>query len=179
MHYERLATSHSALRQVPRMREEWRVNRIEQVFGTPRVLLPVIHPVSRVAALESIRVAHDAGVRGVFLIDQGMREDKVLDLVREVRDHFPGLWIGVNLLGRRPAEALEVALDACGISPPRPEGRWTPTRSRSRPERHFADSFATMRLAIARAIARWLPRCPACHAPRRSGPDEHPWRLTQ
>jgi hypothetical protein len=51
--------------------------------------------------------------------------------------------------------------------PPRPEGRWATTRSRSRPERHFADSFATMRLAIARAIASWLPRCPACHAPRR------------
>jgi len=42
-------------------------------------------------------------------------------------------------------------------------------RSRSRPERHFTDSFATMRLAIARVIARWLPRCPACHAPRRAG----------
>jgi SRSO17 transposase len=52
--------------------------------------------------------------------------------------------------------------------PPRPEGRWKTTRSRSRPERHFADSFATMRLAIARAIARWLPRCPACHASGRA-----------
>ncbi len=50
-----------------------------------------------------------------------------------------------------------------------PEGRWNTSRSRSRPERHFTDSFATMRLAISRAIARWLPRCPACHAPRRAG----------
>jgi hypothetical protein len=40
--------------------------------------------------------------------------------------------------------------------------RWKTSRSRSRPERHFADSFATMRLAIARALARWLPRCPTC-----------------
>ncbi len=36
-------------------------------------------------------------------------------------------------------------------------------RSSSRPERHFADSFATVRLAIARVLIRWLPRCPYCH----------------
>jgi len=32
--------------------------------------------------------------------------------------------------------------------------------STSRPERHFADSFITARLAIALYLARWLPRCP-------------------
>jgi SRSO17 transposase len=51
-------------------------------------------------------------------------------------------------------------------SPPRPEGRWDTTRSHSRPERHFPDSFITARLSIARTIAGWLPRCPACHRPR-------------
>ena len=51
-------------------------------------------------------------------------------------------------------------------SPPRPEGRWKTTRSRSRPQRHLSDSFITVRLSIARSVASWLPRCPACHRPR-------------
>jgi hypothetical protein len=34
---------------------------------------------------------------------------------------------------------------------------------RRRAARHFADSFATIRLAIARALIAWLPRCPFCH----------------
>ncbi|ATB31333.1 hypothetical protein MEBOL_004795 [Melittangium boletus DSM 14713] len=38
----------------------------------------------------------------------------------------------------------------------------------SRPERHFHDSFITARLAMARVIATWLPRCPCCH---RSSPQ--------
>lgn len=38
-------------------------------------------------------------------------------------------------------------------------------RSFARPERHFPDSFITVRLALVRAIAQWLPRCPACHQP--------------
>ena len=54
-------------------------------------------------------------------------------------------------------------LNACGIFPPRPEGQKKPDRSPSRPERHFADCFITARLAIARVIASWLPRCPTCH----------------
>jgi hypothetical protein len=55
--------------------------------------------------------------------------------------------------------------------PPRLDGKVTPTRSRSRPERHFVDSFITIHLTLARAIARWLPRCPLCH---RENPDpEH------
>jgi predicted TIM-barrel enzyme len=89
------------------------MNRIEEVFGVSRVLLPVIHPVARDAALESVRVASGAGVKGVFLINQGMGADEVLGLVMEVRVRFPALWVGVNLLGFAAAEALERGLAGC------------------------------------------------------------------
>jgi SRSO17 transposase len=46
---------------------------------------------------------------------------------------------------------------------PRPTAKVTPTRSASRPERHVAHSFITVRQTIARALIAWLPRCPACH----------------
>ncbi len=42
--------------------------------------------------------------------------------------------------------------------PPSAHGPVDTVRSPARPERHFADSFATLRLAIARVLARWLPR---------------------
>lgn len=89
------------------------MNRIEQVFGAARVLLPVIHPIGREEALEAVGIVHGAGVKGIFLIDQGMGEDEVLELVLEARARFPSLWIGLNLLGRAPAEALAVALAHC------------------------------------------------------------------
>jgi predicted TIM-barrel enzyme len=91
------------------------VNRIAEVFGTSHVLLPVIHPISRDAAIEASRVAHTCGVKGVFLIDQGMHERNVLQLAREVRDRWPSLWIGLNLLTRTPADALSSALKTCGF----------------------------------------------------------------
>jgi hypothetical protein len=48
------------------------------------------------------------------------------------------------------------------------------TRSIERPERHFADSFTTIRLAIARLIATWLPRCPVCRRPNARSELPHP-----
>ena len=48
------------------------MNRITAVFGASPVLLPVVHPIGREEALASVRIGHDLGVKGVFLIDQGM-----------------------------------------------------------------------------------------------------------
>jgi len=87
--------------------------KIREVFGVDRVLLPVIHTVDRDLVMTSIRVAVAAGCRGVFVIDQEMAAADVLALVCEARDAHPDLWIGVNLLSRRPPQALAEALDAC------------------------------------------------------------------
>jgi len=72
------------------------------------------------------------------------------------------------------AATLSSFLSVCGVSPPRADDKLKPTRSPLRPERHFVDSFITCRLVIARAIARWLPRCPFCHRFYADPESEHP-----
>lgn len=78
-----------------------------------RVLLPVVHPIGRAEALASVEVAVAAGVKGVFLINQGMSDEEVLALINEVRQRHPRLWVGLNLLGSAPEETLRVGLSAC------------------------------------------------------------------
>lgn len=78
----------------------------EGVFGRSRVLLPVIHPVSRDIALRSIATAVDCGADGIFLINQGMSTSEVLALIPEVRARHGALWIGVNLLGTPPEQVI-------------------------------------------------------------------------
>ena len=87
--------------------------RIQEIFGVGRVLLPVIHPLGRTEALAAVEVAVAAGVRGVFLINQGMDAEAILGLVMKVRARHPRLWVGVNLLGYEPDEVLRMGLDAC------------------------------------------------------------------
>ncbi len=90
-------------------------------------------------------------------------------------DHFEGrsfAQVGTTIACRVSVvlEGLRVAtpswsLNASALFPPRPPGRVATVRSKSRPERHFKDSFITARLAIALYLARWLPRCPICQQP--------------
>jgi uncharacterized protein len=120
------------------------VNPVARVFATSRVLLPVIHPIGCAEALQSIRIAHEVGVKGVFLINQGRGRDDVLALVREARERFPSLWVGVNLLGYSPPDALRAALDACDG---RLDGLWSDSadideHSQSQPD---ADEFLAVR----------------------------------
>lgn len=99
--------------QLMSLKDDHSRNRIRQAFGVSRVLLPVIHPVSWEQALASTQIAVDAGVKGIFLINQGLDVEGVLRLVLEVRRRHPALWVGINLLGYSPAQALETALEAC------------------------------------------------------------------
>ena len=79
---------------------------IWQVFRRTKLFLPVIHPVSEDVALKSIETAIAADADGIFLINQGMSADEVLQFVPEVHRRFGNLWIGVNLLGIQPSEVV-------------------------------------------------------------------------
>lgn len=87
------------------------MSRIRDVFGVDRVVLPVVHPLGMSEALASVEIAHAAGAKGVFTINQGMATEQVPVLVRDIQRRFPDLWVGVNLLGFRPAGMLHEMLD--------------------------------------------------------------------
>ena len=121
------------------------MNRIVDVFNQRAVLLPVVHPISRQAAIDAVRSAHTLGIKGVFLINQPMSESELFQLVREVRQQFPSLWLGLNLLGRTPTAALSATLD----EPHAIDGLWTDNAGiEARQVRPHADSFVSARIAV-------------------------------
>ena len=56
---------------------------LHAVFRRSRIFLPVIHPVSRKVALDSIQTAVDSGADGIFLINQGMSLKQVIEMVEK------------------------------------------------------------------------------------------------
>ena len=81
-------------------------NVLQRVFGRSRVFLPVIHPVSKATAIQSIDTAVRADADGIFLINQGMSSSQVLDFIPEIHRRHEHLWIGVNLLDSEPEEVI-------------------------------------------------------------------------
>lgn len=75
------------------------MNAIQRIFNRPRVLLPVVHPVTEIDAARSIDKVVEAGCSGLFLINQGMSTRDTLALALRTRETHPNLWVGLNLLG--------------------------------------------------------------------------------
>ena len=80
-------------------------------------VLPVIHHLDLVTTRDNNELCQRAGTDGVFLIDHYGRNQELLAVAAAVRAADPDLWIGVNLLGERPADVFRrvAALDLDGI----------------------------------------------------------------
>ena len=70
------------------------------LFNCPGpVVTPVIHVLDAGQIARNIEVAQEGGAAGVFLINHDFGVDPFLPLIRETRERFPALWMGVNFLG--------------------------------------------------------------------------------
>ena len=74
-------------------------------------VLPVIHARDRGQVLRNVQVAVREGAHGVFLINHDFALDGLLPLIREVRNRYASLWLGVNFLGVTGAQAFPVLGD--------------------------------------------------------------------
>ena len=77
-------------------------------------VLAVIHALDRGQVVRNAQIAAREGAHGVFLINHDLALEGLLPLIREVRDRFPSLWLGVNFLGVTGARAFPVLGDLEG-----------------------------------------------------------------
>ena len=80
-----------------------------KLFKTPGpVVTPVIHVLDFEQAARNVAVAVKAGAAGVFLINHDFERERLLPILRQVRDRWPGLWLGVNFLAVTGRDAFPV-----------------------------------------------------------------------
>lgn len=99
------------------------MNKIFDTFKVKKVFLPVIHPAhGEEGVFRAIDIALNAGAHGVFVINQGMDIDTLLNCSVKIKRIYSDIWLGANLLGLSPVETLEFAhlfdgiwVDDCGV----------------------------------------------------------------
>lgn len=71
----------------------------KKAFGaTGPVILPVIHVLDSEQAEHNIKAAIAGGCPGVFLINHDFEKEKLVPIIKEMRQAFPDIWLGVNFL---------------------------------------------------------------------------------
>ena len=89
-----------------------------KVFPKGNVFLVVIHVQTESQVLRNVKIAHEEGADGVFLISHGaVSAPDLLQFYRSVRRLYPSWWIGMNFLDC-------TALDALLIIPEDASGLW-------------------------------------------------------
>ncbi len=88
-------------------------NKILEVFGKRRVVLPVIHVENEVQAIRNIIIAKRAESDGVFLINHKIDWEELLDVYDAAREVFPDWWIGINCLDLSPRDVLDKFISRC------------------------------------------------------------------
>lgn len=88
-------------------------NAIERVFNKPKVLLPVVHAISREQVTKNVADAIACGADGVFLINQGgMTAREVIDYADDLVREVPDMFVGVNILGREVPQVIRSLSEA-------------------------------------------------------------------
>jgi predicted TIM-barrel enzyme len=80
-----------------------------KLFKSPGpVVTPVIHVLDLEQSARNVAVAVEAGAAGVFLINHDFEKERLLPIIRGVRERWPGLWLGVNFLAVTGRDAFPV-----------------------------------------------------------------------
>ena len=83
-----------------------------KLFKSPGpVVLPVVHVLDNEQAERNVRVVIECGAAGVFLINHDFGVEAFLPIIRHVRSHYPGLWLGVNFLAVTGLKAFPILGD--------------------------------------------------------------------
>lgn len=75
------------------------------------IISPVIHMLNVNQVRDNINTCLSVGVNHVFLINHLSGNSELIDCTLKMREEFPDLWIGMNLLGFYPENALALDLD--------------------------------------------------------------------
>ncbi|WP_298838321.1 BtpA/SgcQ family protein [uncultured Roseobacter sp.] len=121
--------------------------------ATGPVVLPVIHVLDAEQARRNIQTAIDGGCPGVFLINHDFEKERLVPIIKEMREAFPDYWIGVNFLAITGKFAFPVLgdLQAKGT---RVDGYWADD-ARIDERRADDDQFEAEEIARVRRESGW------------------------
>lgn len=74
-------------------------------------IIPVIHVLNNNQVIKNVQTVIKCGLDAVFLINHNVSITELLNSAKKVKEQFPNIWVGVNLLGMDIENAVTYDLD--------------------------------------------------------------------
>lgn len=78
-------------------------------------IIPVIHMINQNQVLTNVRTCVDSGIEKIFIINHQTSNDELIKCATRVKNEFPNLWIGLNMLDVQLEDAILYDFDFDGL----------------------------------------------------------------
>jgi len=72
-------------------------------------IIPVIHHLTNELTMSNAKICSDEGAYGVFLISMTADNEDLPMLAKAIKGKYPNLKVGINLLGKKAIDAVEIS----------------------------------------------------------------------
>jgi hypothetical protein len=69
-------------------------------------LIPVIHMVNENQVLTNVETCLSCGIEKVFIINHQTTSEELIKCAKRVKETYPGLWVGINMLDKYVEDAI-------------------------------------------------------------------------
>ena len=94
------------------------MSNFREVFTSRHTFIAVVHVKDEAQTVRNVDLAQTNGADGVFLINHDVELPELIRIAVKVQERFPSFWLGMNILGMSPANALHKLPENMG-------GLWT------------------------------------------------------
>lgn len=78
-------------------------------------LIPVIHMVNENQVLTNVETCLSCGIEKVFIINHQTTSEELIKCAKRVKETYPGLWVGINMLDKCVEDAILYEFDFDGL----------------------------------------------------------------
>jgi hypothetical protein len=78
-------------------------------------LIPVIHMINENQVLTNVETCLSCGIEKVFIINHQTTSEELIKCAKRVKDTYPTLWVGINMLDKYVEDAILYEFDFDGL----------------------------------------------------------------
>lgn len=78
-------------------------------------IIPVIHMLNKNQVLTNVKICIECGIKKIFLINHQVSEQDLIECANIVKNEYPSLWVGINILGISTESAINKNLQFDGL----------------------------------------------------------------
>lgn len=87
----------------------------KNIMKIKTLIIPVIHMINQNQVLTNVKTCLSCGIEKVFIINHQTTSEELIKCAKKVKETYPNLWVGINILDKNVEDAILYDFDFNGL----------------------------------------------------------------